>query len=278
MEPILKAEQVSYQYPQSEALAVDGLSFTVQRGEFIAILGHNGSGKSTLAKHLNALLKPTGGTVWVKGLDTSDDANIWAVRQLAGMVFQNPDNQIVSAVVEEDVAFGPENLGVSPPQIRERVDNALKAVKMEPYRSATPSHLSGGQKQRIAIAGILAMEPEVIILDEPTAMLDPQGRAQVMETVHYLNRERGITVIHITHFMEEAVEADRVFVMRDGRVILNGTPREVFSQQAVIREAGLTLPDPVRLAGMLRQAGVEVGGVLNIEDLAEALCRLKSEM
>lgn len=278
MEPILKAEQVSYQYPQSEALAVDGLSFTVQRGEFIAILGHNGSGKSTLAKHLNALLKPTGGTVLVKGLDTSDDANIWAVRQLAGMVFQNPDNQIVSAVVEEDVAFGPENLGVDPPQIRERVDNALKAVKMEQYLAATPSHLSGGQKQRIAIAGILAMEPEVIILDEPTAMLDPQGRAQVMETVHYLNRERGITVIHITHFMEEAVEADRVFVMRDGRVILNGTPREVFSQQAVIREAGLTLPDPVRLAGMLRQAGVEVGGVLNIEDLAEALCRLKSEM
>ena len=278
MEPILKADTISYQYPQSEALAVDELSFEVEKGEFIAILGHNGSGKSTLAKHLNALLKPSKGTVWVKGLSTGDDENVWAVRQLAGMVFQNPDNQIVSAVVEEDVAFGPENLGVDPPLIRERVDEALKVVKMEDHRSAAPSHLSGGQKQRIAIAGILAMEPDVIILDEPTAMLDPEGRAQVMETVHMLNREHGITVIHITHFMDEAVGADRVFVMRDGKVVLDGAPREVFSQQTAIREAGLTLPDAVRLAGMLRDSGLGVGDVLTLEELTEELCRLKSGM
>lgn len=278
MEPILKADTISYQYPQSEALAMDELSFEVEKGEFIAILGHNGSGKSTLAKHLNALLKPSKGTVWVKGLSTGDDENIWAVRQLAGMVFQNPDNQIVSAVVEEDVAFGPENLGVDPPLIRERVDEALKVVKMEDHRSVAPSHLSGGQKQRIAIAGILAMEPDVIILDEPTAMLDPEGRAQVMETVHMLNREHGITVIHITHFMDEAVGADRVFVMRDGKVVLDGAPREVFSQQTAIREAGLTLPDAVRLAGMLRDSGLDVGDVLTLEELTEELCRLKSGM
>jgi len=278
MEPILKADTISYQYPQSEALAVDELSFEVKKGEFIAILGHNGSGKSTLAKHLNALLKPSRGTVWVNGLSTGDDENIWAVRQMAGMVFQNPDNQIVSAVVEEDVAFGPENLGVDPPQIRERVDAALKVVKMENHRSAAPSHLSGGQKQRIAIAGILAMEPDVIILDEPTAMLDPEGRSQVMETVHMLNREHGITVIHITHFMDEAVGADRVFVMRDGKVVLDGAPREVFSQREAVRDAGLTLPDAVRLAGMLRESGVKIGDVLTLSELTEELCRLKSGM
>mgnify|MGYP003836428389 CR=1 FL=1 len=278
MEPILKAETISYQYPQSEAMAVDDLSFAVQKGEFIAILGHNGSGKSTLAKHLNALLKPSKGTVWVKGLSTGDDENVWAVRQLAGMVFQNPDNQIVSAVVEEDVAFGPENLGIDPPRIRQRVDEALRVVKMENHRAAAPSHLSGGQKQRIAIAGILAMEPEVIILDEPTAMLDPEGRSQVMETVHMLNREHGITVIHITHYMDEAVGADRVFVMRDGKVALDGPPREVFRAQQAIREAGLELPDAVKLAGMLRDAGVRIGDVLTIEELAEELCRLKSGM
>lgn len=278
MEPILKADTITYQYPQSEALAVDELSFEVKKGEFIAILGHNGSGKSTLAKHLNALLKPAKGTVWVNGLDTGDDENVWAVRQLAGMVFQNPDNQIVSAVVEEDVAFGPENLGVDPPLIRDRVDTALRVVKMENHRASTPSHLSGGQKQRIAIAGILAMEPEVIILDEPTAMLDPEGRAQVMETVHMLNREHGITVIHITHFMDEAVEADRVFVMRDGHVVLDGAPREVFAHQESIGEAGLTLPDAVKLAGMLKDSGIDIGDVLTLEELAEELCRLKSGM
>ena len=278
MEPILKADTISYQYPQSEALAVDELSFEVKKGEFIAVLGHNGSGKSTLAKHLNALLKPAKGTVWVKGLCTGDDENVWAVRQLAGMVFQNPDNQIVSAVVEEDVAFGPENLGVDPLLIRERVDEALRVVKMEQHRMAAPSHLSGGQKQRIAIAGILAMEPEVIILDEPTAMLDPEGRSQVMETVHMLNREHGITVIHITHFMDEAVGADRVFVMRDGKIILDGTPREVFAQQEAIRDAGLTLPDAVKLAGMLRDSGLSIGDVLTLGELAEELCRLKSGM
>lgn len=278
MESILKAEEISYTYPQSEATAISDLSFAVQKGEFIAVVGHNGSGKSTLAKHLNALLKPAKGTVWVNGLDTGKDENIWAVRQLAGMVFQNPDNQIVSAVVEEDVAFGPENLGVKPPEIRERVDNALHVVKMERYRASAPSHLSGGEKQRIAIAGILAMEPEVIILDEPTAMLDPEGRAEVMETVHILNREHGITVIHITHFMDEAVGADRVFVMREGDVILTGTPREVFAEEDAIRSAGLELPDAVRLAGMLRDAGIRVDGVLRLEELAEGLCRLKSKI
>jgi len=224
------------------------------------------------------LLKPSKGTVWVKGLSTGDDENVWAVRQLAGMVFQNPDNQIVSAVVEEDVAFGPENLGIDPPRIRQRVDEALRVVKMENHRAAAPSHLSGGQKQRIAIAGILAMEPEVIILDEPTAMLDPEGRSQVMETVHMLNRKHGITVIHITHFMDEAVEADRVFVMQDGKVALEGPPREVFSQQEAIAEAGLMLPDAVRLAGMLRDSGLPIGDVLTLGELAEELCRSKSGM
>lgn len=277
MELILRAETISYTYPQSDALAVDGLSFGIEKGEFVAIVGHNGSGKSTLAKHLNALLKPTKGTVWVKDLSTSDEANVWAVRQLAGMVFQNPDNQIVSAVVEEDVAFGPENLGVAPPEIRERVDRVLRVVKMERYRTAAPSHLSGGEKQRIAIAGILAMEPELIILDEPTAMLDPEGRSEVMDTVHMLNREHGITVIHITHFMDEAAGADRIFVMKDGHVVLSGPPREVFAEEATIRDAGLELPDAVRLAGMLREAGIGIGGVLSLHELTEELCRLKSK-
>ncbi|MBO4887570.1 MAG: energy-coupling factor transporter ATPase [Firmicutes bacterium] len=263
--------------------ALDGIDLTILRGQMIVILGHNGSGKSTFAKMLNALLKPTGGSLWVDGIDTSDDENLWTVRQTAGMIFQNPDNQMIASIVEEDVAFGPENLGVDPEQIRKRVDESLKAVGMEEYVLSSPTHMSGGQKQRIAIAGILAMKPELIVLDEPTAMLDPRGRAEVMKTLKRLNQEEKITIIHITHYMEEAVMADQLYVIDQGKIALSGTPREVFSQVEKMRLLGLDVPPVTELAHelqepqireMLQKKGIHVpGDVLSVEEMVEALCR-----
>lgn len=250
-----------------------GVDLVVREGEFVSVIGPNGSGKSTLAKHINALLLPTAGDVWVKGLNTSDPRNLWEIRRTAGMVFQNPDNQIVATVVEEDVAFGPENLGLEPEEIRRRVNEALAAVGMEGFRLAEPHHLSGGQKQRVAIAGVLAMHPRILILDEPTAMLDPSGRAEVLQTLRRLNSEEGITVIHITHFMGEAVNASRVVVMEDGRVVMEGTPHQVFAQVDDLRQLGLDVPQVTELAHALRRDGVPVPpGVLTVDELVTALC------
>lgn len=260
-------------------LAIDHVDLKVEEGEFVAILGHNGSGKSTLAKHMNALLSPKEGTLWVKGLDTRDENNVWNIRQNAGMVFQNPDNQIIATIVEEDVAFGPENLGVAPEKIRIRVNNALEAVGMLEFARHSPNKLSGGQKQRIAIAGVVAMRPKCIILDEPTAMLDPLGRSEVMKTIKELNKEDGITIILITHFMEEAVQADRVFVMEEGKILMDGSPREVFSNVKEMKEIGLDVPQVTEVAYLLQQDGVEIEGtILTIEEMVEALCRLKSKI
>jgi energy-coupling factor transport system ATP-binding protein len=277
MEDMIKVRGLVHRYsPQteSETLALAGIDLDVRPGEFLVIIGHNGSGKSTLAKHINALLLPDEGEVWVNGLDATLPENLWRVRQTAGMVFQNPDNQIVATVVEEDVAFGPENLGVPQPEIVARVDRSLAAVGMESYRTHAPHLLSGGQKQRVAIAGILAMQPACIILDEATAMLDPGGRAEVLATVRRLNREQGITVIHITHYMDEAVEADRVLVMEEGRIVLGGTPREVFAQVDHLRELGLDVPQVTELAQQLKQAGLDVpADALTIDELVDCLCR-----
>lgn len=277
MEDMIKVRGLVHRYsPQteSETLALAGIDLDVRPGEFLVIIGHNGSGKSTLAKHINALLLPDEGEVWVNGLDATLPENLWRVRQTAGMVFQNPDNQIVATVVEEDVAFGPENLGVPQPEIVARVDRSLAAVGMESYRTHAPHLLSGGQKQRVAIAGILAMQPACIILDEATAMLDPGGRAEVLATVRRLNREQGITVIHITHYMDEAVEADRVLVMEEGRIVLGGTPREVFAQVGRLRELGLDVPQVTELAQQLKQAGLDVpADALTIDELVDCLCR-----
>ena len=249
----------------------------VKKGEFLAILGHNGSGKSTLAKLFNALYVPTAGTVWVCGLDTKDDDLVFDIRQHAGMVFQNPDNQIVATVVEEDVAFGLENNGVAPAEIRVRIDEALKAVNMSKYAKKAPHMLSGGQKQRVAIAGVLAMKPDVIILDESTAMLDPSGRAEVMNTVHRLNKEEGISVVIITHYMGEAATADYVIVMDEGRIALSGTPREVFTQVETVRSLGLDVPPMTDLAHMLRADGLDVrADVLTVDEMVEEVCRLSS--
>lgn len=257
--------------------ALDGVEVEVKKGEFVAVLGRNGSGKSTLAKHVNALLVPKEGTLWVKGLDTKEHENVWEVRQTAGMVFQNPDNQIIATIVEEDVAFGPENLGIEPSMIRKRVDDALSIVEMKEYAKHSPNKLSGGQKQRIAIAGVLAMKPECIILDEPTAMLDPSGRIEVMDTIKQLNKEEGITIIHITHFMEEAVQADRVIVMDNGKVLFNGNPKQVFSNVIQMKEIGLDVPQVTEVAFLLKQAGVEIDDtILTIEEMVDAICRLKS--
>lgn len=236
---------------------LDDVSFTVKKGEFVALLGHNGSGKSTVAKHLNAMLLPTGGKLFVDGLDTSTDDD-YEIRRKVGLVLQNPDNQLVASIVEEDVAFGPENLGIEPAEIRRRVDNALKAVDMYDYRNQPPHKLSGGQKQRVAIAGIIAMEPECIVLDEPTAMLDPKGRQEVMATIKKLNREQGITVVLITHYMEEAVDADRVIVMDDGKVLTDGTPAQVFSQVELLKRHRLDVPQVTELCYKLRACGVEL--------------------
>ncbi|GMQ57997.1 energy-coupling factor transporter ATPase [Vallitalea sediminicola] len=256
--------------------ALDHVDIDINKGEFIAILGHNGSGKSTMAKHLNALLTPSEGTLWVKGMDTKKEDDIWNIRQTAGMVFQNPDNQIIATVVEEDVAFGPENLGIEPKEIRKRVDNALDTVGMTAYSTHSPNKLSGGQKQRIAIAGVLAMKPECIILDEPTAMLDPSGRKEVIETVQELNRNENITIILITHYMEEAIEADKVYVMDEGKMALQGTPDEVFTQVEQMKTLGLDVPQVTELAYMLRKNNINISAnILNVKEMVDALCQLK---
>ena len=255
--------------------AIDGVDLEVEPGRFIAILGHNGSGKSTLAKHLNALLVPSEGTVWLDNMDTRDDSHIWDIRQEAGMVFQNPDNQIVASVVEEDVGFGPENLGVETPEIWKRVAKSLEGVGMTAYRKHSPNKLSGGQKQRVAIAGVVAMQSKCIILDEPTAMLDPNGRKEVLKVVHELNREEKVTVILITHYMEEVTDADYVYVMDHGKVVMKGTPREIFSQVDTLKEYRLDVPQVTLLAHELKESGVDVpDGVLTTGELVEALCRL----
>ena len=254
--------------------AIDGVDIRIAPGDFGAILGHNGSGKSTLAKHMNAILVPTGGTMWVGGRDTKEPAELWTVRQLAGMVFQNPDNQIIASVVQEDVGFGPENLGVPTDEIWTRVYDSLKAVGMYEYREHSPNKLSGGQKQRVAIAGVVAMEPKCIVLDEPTAMLDPNGRKEVLRTVERLRKEKHVTVILITHYMEEVVDADQVYVMDKGHVVMQGTPREIFSQVDLLKKYRLDVPQVTMLADELKKRGVEItDGILRTEELVEALCR-----
>ena len=276
--PIIEAKDLRFSYPAAEGVSpvvLDGVSLSIEEGTFVAILGHNGSGKSTLAKHFNAILLPAGGKVYVSGMDTADEGKLLDIRRTVGMVFQNPDNQIVANVVEEDVAFAPENLGVPPEEIRRRVDDALKAVNMYEFREHAPHLLSGGQKQRIAIAGVIAMQPRCIVLDEPTAMLDPIGRADVIRTIKTLNRERGVSVVLITHHMDEAAQADRLVVMAKGKVISDGTPKEVFSQVERLREVGLTVPQTTQLLWELRQAGLKVPlDALSDEECALALQKL----
>ena len=274
---VLRAQNVRFQYDDSSAYAVDGVSLEAAEGEFLAILGRNGSGKSTFAKLLNALLLPTEGTVEVCGIVARDDESAYAVRRSCGMVFQNPDNQIVATIVEEDCAFGLENLGVEPEKIRARVEETLAEVGMSAFAKTSPSMLSGGQKQRVAIAGVLAMRPKIIVFDESTAMLDPVGRRDVLEIARRLNREEKITVIWITHFMDEVVSADRVIVMDKGKIALQGAPREVFKQGDAIRALGLDIPEMMRLSAMLRSDGVsDIRDAMTVEEMAEELCRLKS--
>lgn len=282
-EPFMIAENVSFAYGRRDAeggeaartFALHGVSVAVKRGEFLAVLGMNGSGKSTLARHFNALLLPQAGRVLVDSMDTREEKNLWPIRDRVGMVFQNPDNQIVAAVVEEDVAFGPENQGLPPADILQRVEEALTSVGMIAHRERSPHLLSGGQKQRVAIAGALALRPACLVLDEPTAMLDPSGRAEVLRVVHKLNRELGMAVVLITHFMEEAATADRVVVMANGQVQMEGTPREVFRQAAKLRELRLDVPPAVQAAEKLRAQGVPVpDSVLTLDELVEALCQL----
>jgi len=257
--------------------ALKGLNLEVAPGEFIAVLGHNGSGKSTFAKHINALLQPTGGSLWIEGMDIQNDELIWEIRQTAGMVFQNPDNQLVATVVEEDIAFGPENMGIEAGEIRKRVDDALATVNMTEYATHTPSKLSGGQKQRIAIAGVLAMKPKCIVLDEPTAMLDPVGRKEVLETIERLNKEEGITIILITHYMDEAVRADRVYVIDDGDLVMQGTPKEIFSEVERLQGYGLDVPQVTEVAHLLRREGIHLpADILTVEEMVGAICQLKS--
>lgn len=275
---MIDVRDVHFTYPhnnENEAVvALDGVSLHIEKGEFVGIIGHNGSGKSTLSKLLNAIIFPTQGDVIVSGLNTKDQENLWTIRQTAGMVFQNPDNQLVATIVEEDVAFGPENLGVPPLEIRERVDRALAIVEMQAYAHQKPHQLSGGQKQRIAIAGILAMEPECIIFDEPTAMLDPSGRREVMETIKRLNRDKEMTVIHITHFMEEIVDADRIIVLDKGKVVMEGEPRSIFRQVKRLKEIGLDVPQMTELAYELRNEGMKMSDdILSIEEMVNALCQ-----
>ena len=256
--------------------AVDGVTMEVKRGDFVAILGHNGSGKSTIAKQINAILEPTEGTLFVNGIDVAEEENIWDVRQTAGMVFQNPDNQIIASVVEEDVAFGPENLGVPTEEIWTRVAESLNAVGMTEYRYHSPNKLSGGQKQRVAIAGIMAMKPKCIVLDEPTAMLDPNGRKEVIKTLHELNEKEQVTVLLITHYMDEVIHADKVIVMDDGKVVMQGTPREVFSKVAELKKHRLDVPQVTELAYELQKAGVPLpNGILTVEEFTEALLAVR---
>lgn len=277
---IIRTSKLIYEYirrdeegnPEGITRAVNDVDLDINPGEFVAILGHNGSGKSTLAKHINAILHPTEGAVWVDGMSTTDDENVWEIRQRAGMVFQNPDNQIIGQVVEEDVGFGPENMGIPTKEIWERVEESLKAVGMYEYRKYSPNKLSGGQKQRVSIAGVLAMHPKCIILDEPTAMLDPNGRKEVIRAVRALNQVEGVTVLLITHYMEEVIHADRVIVMDKGRIELQGTPREVFSQVERLKSLRLDVPQVTLLAYELKKAGVDLpDGILTTQELVKAL-------
>lgn len=279
-ENMIKASNLTFKYineeEKIEKVAVNSVSLEVKKGEFLVVLGHNGSGKSTIAKHMNALLLPTEGKMLIDGMDTVEDSLLWEIRSRAGMVFQNPDNQLVATIVEEDVAFGPENLGVDPDEIRRRVEDSLKKVGMYEYRKHAPHLLSGGQKQRIAIAGILAMMPKCIILDEPTAMLDPSGRKEVMETIKDANENLGITIILITHYMDEAAQADRVIVMDQGEIKLEGTPREVFSNVTEVKRIGLDVPQVTELAYELQKEGIDISTeILNIDEMVEKLCQLK---
>lgn len=274
MSSVIKIENLHYTYPGDDAESLKGVSLEIERGSFVAVLGHNGSGKSTLAKHLNAILLPTEGKVLIDGIDTADENNLLKIRSTVGMVFQNPDNQIVANVVEDDVAFAPENLGVEPAEIRERVDNALKAVDMYEFRLHAPHLLSGGQKQRVAIAGVIAMQPEVIVLDEPTAMLDPKGRREVIDTVTKLCRENGITIVLITHHMSECIDADRLIVMSNGDVVADGTPQDVFSQVELMHSEGLAVPATTELMWRLNKEGFNLPlTALGIVDCAEQIAK-----
>ncbi|CAH2215194.1 energy-coupling factor transporter ATPase [Tepidibacter aestuarii] len=276
MNDIVKIDNISFEYTQEniQSKALDELNLDIKRGEFVVIIGHNGSGKSTLSKNLNAILKPTKGNILINGMNTKDDDKLWDIRQSAGMVFQNPDNQIVATVVEEDVAFGPENLGIQPDEIKKRVTESLKSVGMHEFKDKAPHLLSGGQKQRVAIAGIIAMKPECIIFDEPTAMLDPSGRREVMNTIKRLNKEENITIIHITHFMEEAVDADRIVVMEKGKIVLQGKPKEVFVQVDKLKELGLDVPFMTELTYELRKEGIDIrSDILTVDEMVMNLCR-----
>jgi len=280
---MIRAEKLVFEYDKRDEegnvigshRAIDGVDIDVPQGSFVAILGHNGSGKSTLAKHINAILVPTGGMMWVDGRDTKDPNELWNIRQSAGMVFQNPDNQIIGTVVEEEVGFGPENLGVPTDEIWKRVENSLRAVGMLERRKDSPNKLSGGQKQRVAIAGVIAMEPKCIVLDEPTAMLDPNGRKEVIEAVEQLRKEKNVTVILITHYMEEVIDADQVFVMDEGHVVMHGTPKEIFSRVDELKKYRMDVPQVTMLADALIQKGVPLPkGILRREELVDALCQL----
>ena len=278
MSTMLQTEHLSFTYPaeegQTSTVALEEVSLSIEKGSFVVVLGHNGSGKSTLAKHMNAVLLPSGGTVYVEGMDTRDEALLLEIRRRVGMVFQNPDNQIVANVVEEDVAFAPENLGVPSEEIRRRVDDALAAVGMSEFTRHAPHLLSGGQKQRVAIAGVIAMAPECIVLDEATAMLDPAGRREVLSAIRTLNQERGITVVLITHHMDEAMDADRLIVMNDGKLVIDGAPAEVFTQVEALRAMGLAAPDTVELLYGLRQGGMDVPlDALTVDECADAICK-----
>lgn len=284
---IINAIKLAYEYKrygedgqvEETIRAVDGVDLDVKKGDFVAILGHNGSGKSTLAKQLNALLVPTEGTLYVDGMDTKDPDKVWDIRQSAGMVFQNPDNQIIGSVVDEDVGFGPENMGIPTEEIWQRVEESLRSVGMWEYRHSSPNKLSGGQKQRVAIAGVVAMHPKCIVLDEPTAMLDPEGRKDVIRTVRALNMVEDVTVILITHYMEEVIYADKVIVMDDGKVVMQGTPKEIFSQVDTLKKYRLDVPQVTLLAHELKKAGLDLpAGILSIEELVDNLCQLKSNM
>lgn len=283
---IVKAKNLTFEYIRRDedgnvegiTKAVDNVSIDIKQGDFVAVLGHNGSGKSTFAKHLNALVMPTEGTVWVDGMDTREEENTLKVRQTAGMVFQNPDNQIVGTLVDEEVGFGPENIGVPTEEIWERVEKSLKAVGMYAFRNQSPNKLSGGQKQRVAIAGIVAMKPKCIVLDEPTAMLDPLGRKDVLNVLHELNRQENVTVILITHYMEEVIDIDKLYVMDDGKLVMSGTPREIFSQVEKLKELRLDVPHVTELAYELQKEGVPLkNGILTSEEFAEELIRVRNE-
>ena len=281
---IIKADKLVHEFirrdeegnVESITTALDQVNLDVKEGQFIAILGHNGSGKSTLAKHINALLSPTEGSLWVDGMDVQEEENAIPVRRTAGMVFQNPDNQIIASVVEEDVGFGPENIGVPTDEIWERVAHSLEAVGMTKYRKHSPNKLSGGQKQRVAIAGVVAMEPKCIVFDEPTAMLDPNGRKEVIATAHELNRKKGVTILLITHYMEEVVDADYIYVMEKGQIVMQGTPREIFSRVEELKEHRLDVPQVTLVADELRKAGLDIpAGILTREELVDAIMRLR---